>query len=69
MDLVKRARDYLANNAAESGADVLIRELADKLESVERDYCRLRDSFSAIDSIVRSPDTLNAIFAHPRDAK
>lgn len=31
--LVKRARDYLAMNAAESGADVLIAELADTLET------------------------------------
>lgn len=31
-DLVKRARDYLTQNAAESGADVLIRELANEIE-------------------------------------
>lgn len=31
--LVKRARGYLAMNAAESGADVLISELADMLET------------------------------------
>lgn len=30
--LVKRAREYLAANAAESGADVLIEELATRLE-------------------------------------
>lgn len=30
--LVQRARNYLANNAAESGADVLIAELVDQLE-------------------------------------
>ena len=31
-ELVKTARDYLANNAAESGADVLIAELVEQLE-------------------------------------
>lgn len=31
-DLVTRARDYLKQNAAESGADVLIRELANEIE-------------------------------------
>lgn len=30
--LVQRARNYLATNAAESGADVLIAELVEKLE-------------------------------------
>lgn len=31
-DLVRRARQYLAHNAAESGADALIAALADTLE-------------------------------------
>lgn len=31
MDIVLRARDYLAENAAESGADVLIAELSEAL--------------------------------------
>jgi len=45
MNLVERARDYLANNAAESGADVLIGELADEIErlrsalTAEREAC------------------------------
>lgn len=30
--MIATARDYLANNAAESGADVLIRKLTDMLE-------------------------------------
>lgn len=30
--LVRRAREYIAANAAESGADVLIEELADALD-------------------------------------
>ena len=41
MDIVTRARDYLAANAAESGADVLIAELADevgRLRRVEEDH-------------------------------
>lgn len=33
-DLVERARAYLAANAAESGADVLIAELADELDGL-----------------------------------
>mgnify|MGYP000196209661 CR=1 FL=1 len=32
--LVDRARHYIAENAAESGADVLIAELADALENL-----------------------------------
>ena len=32
MDIVKQARDYLAQNAAESGADVLIAGMADEIE-------------------------------------
>jgi hypothetical protein len=36
MDIVATAHNYLANNAAESGADVLIKELADEV-------IRLRD--------------------------
>ena len=35
-ELVNRARAYLAANAAESGADVLIEELADRLEGFLR---------------------------------
>jgi hypothetical protein len=34
-DLVKCARSYVANNAAESGADALIVELADRIEALE----------------------------------
>jgi len=34
-DLVKHARSYVANNAAESGADALIVELADRIEALE----------------------------------
>jgi hypothetical protein len=34
MDIVKRARDYLALNAAESGADILIEEMADEIEQL-----------------------------------
>ena len=35
-DIVTRARDYLAANAAESGADVLIADLADEIERLRR---------------------------------
>jgi hypothetical protein len=43
MELVKRARDYLANNAAESGADVLIGELADEIEVLRATILRFID--------------------------
>lgn len=33
--VVEQAREYLAHNAAESGADVLIRELIDEVERRE----------------------------------
>lgn len=35
-DLVKTAREYLAMNAAESGADVLIAELAAEVERLRK---------------------------------
>ena len=35
-DITDLARDYLANNAAESGADILIRELIDEVERLRR---------------------------------
>ena len=36
MDIVTRAREYLALNAAESGADVLIEELAEEIERLRK---------------------------------
>jgi len=39
MDIVAQAREYLANNAAESGADVLIKELADEVERLRWVSC------------------------------
>lgn len=41
MDIVTRARDYLAANAAESGADVLIAELADEVGRLRADLALL----------------------------
>lgn len=35
-DIVRRAREYLASNAAESGADVLIHELCDEVARMKR---------------------------------
>ena len=35
-DIVDLARDYLAHNAAESGADVLIKDLTDEVERLRR---------------------------------
>jgi hypothetical protein len=35
-DLIERAHDYLAMQAAESGADVLIAELADEIDNLRR---------------------------------
>jgi hypothetical protein len=36
VDLIDRAKSYLAANAAESGADMLIQDLVAELERVER---------------------------------
>jgi hypothetical protein len=36
MDIVALARDYLAKNAAESGADVLIKDMADEIERLRQ---------------------------------
>lgn len=38
MDILERARDYLAKNAAESGACVLIRELCDEVERLRKSW-------------------------------
>ncbi len=35
-DIVDLARDYLANNAAESGADALIGDLADEVDRLRK---------------------------------
>ena len=37
-DILKRAKDYLAHNAAESGADVLISDLIDEVESLRQPW-------------------------------
>lgn len=42
--LIKRARGYLAMNAAESGADVLIDELASLLLSLDAERGRMREA-------------------------
>jgi hypothetical protein len=36
MDIVTQAKDYLAQNAAESGADVLIAALVDEVERLRQ---------------------------------
>jgi hypothetical protein len=36
-DIVERAHSYIANNAAESGADVLIVEMAAEIERLRQD--------------------------------
>jgi hypothetical protein len=45
-DLVECAHSYVANNAAESGADALIVELADRIEALE---AALRDVLAECD--------------------
>jgi hypothetical protein len=41
-DLVKQAKDYVGLNAAESGADVLIIDMADAIERLTAEVKRLR---------------------------
>lgn len=50
-DLVKRAREYLSHNAAESGADILIAEMADHIEGL-RDLCTANGYASVTDVVV-----------------
>lgn len=38
MDIVEQAKAYLAQNAAESGADALIRELIAEVESLRSQF-------------------------------
>ena len=47
MDVVERAETYLAANAAESGADVLIRDLADEVRRLRYDLETVRLSMVA----------------------
>jgi hypothetical protein len=51
--LIKRARFYLSMNAAESGADVLISELADALEARLENKGQGRDMEKELADIVR----------------
>ena len=56
-DLVERAHNYVANNAAESGADALIVQLADRIE--------LRDA--VIHKLLTRIETLEAALREIRD--
>lgn len=47
MDIVERADAYLAANAAESGADVLIKDLADEVRRLRYDVETVRLSLMA----------------------
>ena len=73
MDIAKQLRERAAQHRefgweiTREGDPAILEEAADELEALRRDYHLLRDSFTAIDSIVRAPDTLNAIFSHPRN--
>lgn len=43
MELLERAKDYIAKNAAESGADALIAEMIKAIESDRASLKRLRE--------------------------
>ncbi len=48
-DIVERARAYLAANAAESGADVLIAEQADRIEDLENQLATINPAMKCRD--------------------
>lgn len=48
VDIVVRARAYLAENAAESGADVLIAALADEVDRYRDAMCAISRAMSPV---------------------
>jgi|GEM_PF-6649443 len=63
MDIVGRAHDYLAKNAAESGADALIAEMADEIERL-REYKRAQ-----AEDIMTLGQLVGKLEAHIRDLR
>lgn len=57
IDVLERARTYLANNAAESGADELILELCAEVESLRKQWsemaCRILTQAQQTNEMVR----------------
>ncbi len=55
-DLDKRAREYLTMNAAESGADVLIAEMADEIAKYQRRIQILQSHCEILHDMLLNPD-------------
>ena len=68
-EIVKQAREYLAHNAAESGADVLIHELCDEVERIKRAFeieCARRDqAMQSLDKVIRQLCFVSSCFGPP----
>jgi len=66
---VERAREYLALNAAESGADVLIADLCAEVESYKRiaeiDRARCDQAMQSLDKVIRQLSFVSSCFGPP----
>ncbi len=64
--IVEQAREYLANNAAESGSDVLIAELCDEVCRMKRwaeiEAARSDQAIAALDKVVAKLAFVSSVF-------
>ena len=67
--IVEQAREYLAANAAESGADVLIAELCDEVgrmaQWAEIEAARRTQAMEALDKVLRQLTFVSSCFGPP----
>jgi hypothetical protein len=67
--IVEQAREYLAANAAESGADVLISELCDEVERMARwaevEVARRTQAMESLDKVIRQLSFVSSCFGPP----
>lgn len=68
-EIVRQAREYLAQNAAESGADVLIAELCDEVERMKRwaeiAAARRDQAMESLDKVIRQLSFVSSCFGPP----
>jgi hypothetical protein len=68
-DIVEEARDYLAHNAAESGADVLIAELIRAVEGWKRtaeiEIARREQAMESLDKVIDRLTFVSSCFGPP----
>lgn len=67
--IVEQAREYLAHNAAESGADVVIRELIDEVERMARwaevEAARRDQAMASLDKVLAQLSFVSSCFGPP----